>query len=679
MKYPSTPVKKHVETIHGHRIIDNYRWLERNTSSNVKKWIDAQNKLVDQVVPRKLQVNFEKELKQNYNFLSMGTPHYCNGQYFGMERRPGQERGVLYVWSGLNGKRRILINPNKLSQQTKHIVSLDYWVISPKGNYVAYGVSEDGKELAVLKVMEVKTGQIIEIIAKNASWASITWMPDETGFYYTKHPDRGSVAANELRYYQKAYYHKLGTKPSSDKEIFGGGRPKEEGYGLELSNDGRWLAISATQDWERNDLYMYDSKSGKLTNLIVGYQAQFEITFTNERVLLYTNYKAPNYRVLSASLDNFILPPDKWGKFIPERKNKLSGYAITKDQLLAIYLINATAQGIRFDLNGKETGKLTLPKHASLSYICARREETEFFYDYQSFTTPGIINHYNPATRIISVYYRNRSTINESDYLIKQEWFKSKDGTQVPMFIVHHKGLRLNGKNPTILYGYGGFEMSNLPFFLRHLTPWLSRGGVYAIANIRGGGEFGKTWHTGGIKKYKQKSYDDFIAAAQYLITKKYTNNKKIGILGASNGGLLVSAVAVQTPELFKAVVSQVPLTDMVRFPKFLIASRWKSEYGDPDNPEDLKYILKYSPYHNVKNSKNYPAFLFITAENDTRVHPMHAYKMAALLQSKENKEPVLVYTENSTGHQGSLTMSRFYKDQAKILTFFVEQLGLNK
>jgi prolyl oligopeptidase len=272
-----------------------------------------------------------------------------------------------------------------------------------------------------------------------------------------------------------------------------------------------------------------------------------------------------------------------------------------------------------------------------------------------------------------------KSSINTTDYLVKQEWFKSKDGTRVPMFIVHRKNVRLNGKNPTILYGYGGFESSATPYFLRPWIPWLSRGGIYVIANIRGGGEFGKTWHTDGIKENKQKSFDDFIAAAQHLINKKYTNHQHLGISGASNGGLLVSAVAVQKPELFRAVVSQVPLTDMVRFPDFLIASRWASEYGDPKNPLDLKYILKYSPYHNVKKTKRYPAFLFTTGEDDTRVHPMHAYKMAAILQSLDNKGLILVYTEPSTGHQGSLTMSSFYKDVARIIAFFAEQLGLKK
>jgi prolyl oligopeptidase len=502
-------------------------------------------------------------------------------------------------------------------------------------------------------------------------------LPDDSGFFYTAHPKLGTVPKGEERYHEKTYFHKIGTKPISDKQIFGDGRPKEDMTVLYLSVDGRWLIISASLDWERYDLYLYDTKTCKTSDLIVGYNAKFEIVFTKEHMLLFTNYQAPNYRILYSDLKT---PPNDlklWKRLIPERKHNIDYYWLTTDKILVAYQINGSVKGYEFDYCGKEIAVIPMPKHASLTEISANKYETEYFYTYASFITPQVTMHYNPETRKYSELFRLKSTLNETDYEVKQEWFHSKDGTKVPMYIIHHRNIKLDGKNPTILSGYGGFESSNLPYFLRNLVPWLMRGGIFAIANIRGGGEFGKTWHTSAIRKNKQKSYDDFIAAAEHLIAKNYTNNQHLGIQGGSNGGLLVSTVAVQKPNLFKAVVSQVPLTDMVRFPKFLIASRWISEYGDPNDPKELKYILRYSPYHNVDKRKNYPAFLFTTAVNDTRVHPMHAYKMGALLQSLNGKEPVLIYTQNSAGHTGAQTMSRLYKNQARVLAFFAEQLDL--
>ncbi|MEX1995349.1 MAG: prolyl oligopeptidase family serine peptidase [Candidatus Saccharimonadales bacterium] len=677
MKYPITFSKLLVETILGHRINDNYRWLEDGQKSKVKKWVEAQNKLTDQVIPKSLRTQLEKQLMRSYKFPSTKAPEPYNGSYFWWERQPEEEQGVLYVRNGLRGKKNVLVNPNKLSQASGHIVSLDYWFPSRSGQYLAYGTSHGGDELSVLKVLNVRTGKDLETVAENASWTSVAWMPDETGFYYTKHPVPGSVPKGEERYHQKAYYHQLSSVPSSDNEVFGKGRPKEDMLRLELSVDGRFLVISVSQNWERNDLYLYDTRLQKVTDLLVGYDAQFGLAFTDKRAFLCTNYKASNSRILSA--DQYKLPtnPNQWENFIPERKHKLEWYQITKDQILAVYLIDAGEKAVSFDLKGKETGKLPMPDHASLLRIGARREEDEFFYEFASFTTPGVTCHYSPTHRKITEFDRMGSLLNESNYLVKQKWFKSKDGTKVPMFIVHHKSLKLNSKNPTILYGYGGFESSVTPHFLRAFVPWLEKGGIYASANIRGGGELGKTWHTGGIKKNKQKSYDDFTAAAEHLISKKYTSNKHLGILGASNGGLLVSVVGVQRPELFKAIVSRVPLADMVRFPNLLIASRWIAEYGDPTKPEDLSNILKFSPYHNVKKDVEYPAFLFTTADNDTRVDPMHARKMTALLQGVNSNNPILLYTESSAGHMGSITMSRFYRDQARVLAFFIKQLGL--
>jgi prolyl oligopeptidase len=675
--YPSTPKKELTETIHGYRIVDNYRWLENSEDATVKKWITAQNGLTDEIIPKKPRLLLENKLQRSYYFPTINVPFPCGDLYFWRERQPEQDQNVLCVRKGLRGKKRILVDPNQLTKNSDHIISLDYWSQSPNGKLVAFGISQDGDELSTIKILNVSTGKDVETIADNAPWASIQWLPDSSGFFYTKGPKLGSVPKGDERWFNKVYYHQLGNNPDLDKLIFGKGRPKEDLLQLELSIDGKLLVISASQNWVRNDLFLYEVDSGKITDLIVGYDAKFGLLFMGSKAILWTDYHAPNGCLLSAELNNLPHDPNEWSRFIPERKDALEWFHITKDQILCIYLINAMEKVVTFDQKGKETGLLPMPKYASLLSIGSRREESQFFYDFASFITPGTIYRYTPETHSTAEYYHVGSTLNENDYVIKQEWFKSKDGTKVPMFIVHRKNLKLDGKNPTILYGYGGFASSGTPGFLRAYTPWLEKGGVYASANIRGGGEFGKEWHLGAIKENKQRSYDDFIAAAEHLISKKYTDNQHLGILGGSNGGLLVSAVAVQRQELFRAVVAQVPLTDMVRFPNLLIAARWTSEYGDPTKAKDLKNILKFSPYHNVKVGTEYPAFLFTTSDNDTRVDPMHARKMAALLQNTNSHHPILLFTDKSAGHMGAQSMSRFYKNHARILAFLADNLRL--
>lgn len=672
MKYPETPVKEIVEKIHGFTVKDPYRWLE-DDSPQVKAWTAQQNKLAQSSLDKKLVSIFEKDLKASFNFKADQMPRRRGDLYFYAERRPRQDQFVLYVKKGLTGRGRELVNPNKLSGDT--IVTLDYWAPSPKGRLLAYGISSSGDELSELKVMDVATGADIESVAPNASWADVEWLPDESGFFYTRFPDPGTVPAGEERLHNKVYFHKLGA--SSDRMVFGQGRNKEEMLGLELSHDGAKLVISAQRDWVRNDLYIYDVKRRKLEDLITGLDGWFSVDLAEQKTFLYTNYGAPNGKILAAELPDLPKKLDEWNEVVPESDIKLEWMQPTADRLLLTYLTDAVQRTYVHDYSGRRLQELKIPKNASVLSVSASSREKEFFYEYVSYVSPGVITRYDPEKDAYEEYSRMGALIDPDDYEVKQEWFKSKDGTGVPMFIVHRKGLSKDGTNPTILGGYGGFEVSNIPRFLRAYTPWLERGGVYAVANIRGGGEFGKSWHKDGIRSKKQNSYDDFIAAAEHLINSKYTSPRHLGISGASNGGLLVNAVAVQRPDLFKAVDSGVPLADMVRFPHSLIASRWISEYGDPAVRDDLKNILSFSPYHNVKPNQEYPAFFFTTAEHDTRVHPFHARKMAALLQRVNQTNPVLIYTDLSSGHMGSLTMTNFYKNEAMTLAFFAKELGL--
>lgn len=675
MQYPISPIKKVTKTIHGHKITDNYRWLEDTNSIQVKNWVKAQNKLTNKFIKPELRAKLEKEIAQSFNFPSFGIPYLIGGWYFQLNRTPKEDQHILYVSKSLDGKKRVLIDPNKLSKKNNNTTSLDFWFPSSHGKYLAYGISYNGNELSILKILNIKTGKDLEIVAQNASYSSVAWLDDESGFYYTKHPDPGSVKIDDERYYEKVFFHRIGTDAKFDEEIFGKNRSKEEAFGLNLSPDNSLLFISSNQNMQHDDIILYNILNKEIKELIKGYMCHNCIYFTEDKILLLTNYKAPNYRILSTSIKNLLTDLDKWNEFIPEKNNKLEWCQITNDQLIAVYLINASYRAITYDLTGKETGKLLMSNHASILEISTNPKESEFFYEFSSFVTPEVTYRYNSKTKHMYEFNRMDSIIDDKDYIVKQEWYKSKDGTSIPMFIVHHKDVKLNSKNPTILYGYGGFEISLTPTFLAGIVPILKRGWVYALANIRGGGEFGDKWHQDGIKEKKQNSYDDFIAAAEYLINNKYTDNHHLGIMGGSNGGLLVNVVAIQRPELFKAVVSLVPLADMVRFPNFLIASRWVQEFGDPSNSKDLINLLRFSPYHNVKDGVEYPAFFFATASKDTRVDPMHAYKMTALLQSKNKKNPVLLYNDSKSGHMGSASYSHFYKEQARLLAFFIEQL----
>jgi prolyl oligopeptidase len=676
MDYPSTPVRAVAEEIHGKTIVDNYRWLESNDDPDVHAWSSAQNELTEKMISPKLRKKLATELAQNFGFTAVDLPSHDGQFYFWTERKPGVDQSILYVKEGLDGKKRPLIDPNKISTKDR-TVTLDFWQPSSNGHLLSYGMSEAGNELSVLSVLDVTSGEDLEMIARNASYASMEWLPDDSGFYYTKHPDPGTVPEGEERLHHRAYFHKLGQDSKDDKLIFGEGRHKEDSIDLRLSPDGKLLFISVTRDWLKEEVFIYETATGRVRELIVGLEGQFSAVPLTDKVLMWTNYLSPNGRILAASIDNIPQDLAQWEVFIPESEHKLEGFFVTEDKILVSYLIDAAYRCQIYDHQGKQHGELPMPAHSSILRYSAHRQHKEFFYEYASFVTPGTSHRYNPENESYGPYYQMTAVMDPTAYEVKQEWFESADGTRVPMFIVHKRGLEPDGSNPAILYGYGGFESSTTPWYLRSYEPWLRRGGIMAIANIRGGGEFGKKWHLDGIKDKKQNSYDDFIGAAQHLVSAGYSSPERLGILGGSNGGLLVSAVAMQKPELFGAVVSQVPLTDMVRFPDFLIAGRWTSEYGDPKVKNDFERILKFSPYHNVRQGQSYPAFLFTTADQDTRVHPLHARKMAAQLQSLAGGRPVLLYTERETGHVGSLTMSRFYDDMARVLTFFAQELSL--
>ena len=531
--------------------------------------------------------------------------------------------------------------------------------------------------MAVMHIKNVDTGINLSEQIPRCRYSQISWLPDDSGFFYTRNPWLGTVPKNEEHLHTKVYFHKMGENPEKDELIFGEGRPKDEMLGLSISIDGRYLAISSALKWTENDIYVYDRDTRRTIPLTVGIPAKFSAQFLEDKIIIKTNYNANNFRVISVSLSKMFSPIREWEELIPEREYLLQSVTTTKSKIIVTYLENAYSKVVMFDHNGKVVEEIAFPPYSSTAGISGNLEEDEFFYGVDSFTFPKITYRYSPSENKFEIYRKTDNPIDPDSYVVKQEWCKSKDGTKVPLFVFHRKDMPTGKANPAILYGYGGFAHIDTPKFMKKFVPWIERCGIFAVANIRGNAEFGEKWHKGGIRENKQNSFDDFIAVAEHLIEKGYTDQDHLGILGGSNGGLLVSVVAIQRPELFKAVCARVPLTDIVRFPKFGIASRWIHEYGNPQIKEDLQNILKWSPYHNIKNGIEYPSFLFTTANKDTRVHPLHARKMTAALQSVNKNNPVLIFTEMEAGHGPGKPIKKIVESQAFLLTFFAQSLEM--
>ncbi len=674
-RYPKTKIDPVVEKMYGKTIIDNYRWLEDGEKQEVKNWVKAQNTFTEKILKKiSGRKQFQKELLSYMKTGWQSSPLPVRGIYFWSQQKAGQNQPVVYFKKGLSENSNVLIDPNKLAKQG--IVSVDYWRVSPKGTYIAYGLSCGGDENATLYIKKVKAGKILKDTIKNARWAIVSWLPDESGFFYVCEPAPGSVPQGDEHYFRRIFFHQLGDDSKNDQMIFGAGRPKADMPSMHLSPDGRWLVIEASSDWTRNDVFLYDVINKKTRPIVEGIDAKFDAYLAKDKIYLVANYRAEKFRVLMAEVNKLPKKIEDWQVFIPEEKHRLAFLVFTEDKILANYLVNVCSAVRIFNYDGRQVGSLPLPELSVISNFGSRREEKEFFFKVVSFFSAGTIFRYDSKDGNYKIYHREKLELNQKEFQARQTWYKSFDGIKVPMFIFAKKSVKLDGKNPALLYGYGGFDNSATPHFLRAWLPFLRRGGIYVIANIRGGGEFGESWHRGGILKNKQKSFDDFQAAAGFLIKQKYASPQKLAIIGGSNGGLLVGACLVQRPDLYKAVICEVPLLDMVRFPKFLVAARWVNEYGNPSKKEDFYRIIKWSPYHNVKKGVEYPNVLFTTANKDSRVDPLHARKMAALLQAVNKQNIVLLRTESDAGHGSGKPLGKVINETADILAFLKGQLG---
>jgi prolyl oligopeptidase len=668
---------------HGTRVIDSYRWLEKADSPEVQKWVSEENEYTRALLdPLTGRAAIQKRLTELLSIGSVSAPVLAGRHYFYTRREGLQNQPVLYVRDSLNGSDRVLVDANSLAADGT--IALDWFQPSENGKYVAYGTSPSGSEMSTLHVIESKAGEILPDTIERTRAASIAWLHDNSGFYYTRYPKKGEVPPGQEMYNRHVYFHLLGSPVETDNAIFGEGRGPEDWPGVSLSNDGRWLLINVSEGWTKSELFLMDLKSDKAPiRLTTGKNFLYSADIYDGKVYITSNEDAPRYRVFVTDAGNF--DREAWKEIIPQSDAVLQGAAVFGGKLVAQYEQNASSQVKTFDLDGKKLNDIALPAIGTVYSSGGKWNRDEVFYGFQSFTFAPSIYRYDLKDGSTSLWTKvDAPSIEASAYDVQQEWFNSKDGTRVPMFVVHKKGLQKNGKNPTLLTAYGGFNVSLTPTFSRTAYLWMEHGGIYAVANLRGGAEFGEDWHRAGMLDKKQNVFDDMIAAAQHLISEKYTDKQHLAIQGGSNGGLLMGAMITQRPDLFRAVVCQVPLLDMLHYQDFQIAKLWIPEYGTAENPDQFKWLYAYSPYHHVKTGVEYPAILFMTADTDTRVDPMHAKKMTALMQAaaqngSSHTRPILLRIESKAGHGAGKPVTKQIEEFTDVYSFLFWQLGVKE
>jgi prolyl oligopeptidase len=676
---PKTKVAPVEDTVQGHKIVDPYRYLENSDDPDTKLYVErelAYTRSILDPLPGREKIN--NRLTQLLSIGTVNAPQFGGKYYFHTRRDRGQNQPVLYVREGVNGADRPLLDVNKLSADGT--VALDWWYASDDGKYIAYGTSPGGSEKSTLRVLETATGKTLPDTIEHTSAASIAWRTDNSGFYYTRYPRKGDVPEGEEVYHRHVFYHALGADPTKDPLIFGSGRKPEDWPNISLSHDNRWLLIDVEEGWTKSEMYLVDCQStNPPVEITTGRNFLYGADIFEGKLYITTNEDAPRYRVFIADATN--PKRENWKELIPETDAVLQGASVAGGKLFLQYEHNVASELKLFSLDGKKLAEIPQPAIGNVFGVGGREDRSEIFFAFQSFTVPPTVYRYDSGKSTLWDGVEAPS-IDSSAYEVRQEWYRSKDGTKVPMFVVSKKGLALTGKNPTLLTGYGGFNVSNSPTFKRDVYLWLEHGGVYAVANLRGGSEFGEDWHRAGMLEKKQNVFDDFIAAAEYLIAQKYTDRNHLAISGGSNGGLLMGAMITQRPDLFRAVICAVPLLDMLRYQNFQIAKLWIPEYGSADDPKQFDWLYAYSPYHHVKPGVEYPAMLFMTADTDTRVDPMHAKKMTALMQAvakngASKDRPILLRIDTKAGHGQGKPVTKQVEDSTDIYSFLFWQLGV--
>ncbi|SFU57632.1 prolyl oligopeptidase family serine peptidase [Pseudoduganella namucuonensis] len=680
ISYPVTRKVEQTDTYHGTAIADPYRWLEDANSAETKEWVDAQNKVTQgylaQIPAREA---IRQRLTKLWNFERYSVPYKEGGRYFYSRNDGLQNQAVLYTMKTLADTPRVLLDPNTLAADGT--VALAGSAVSPDGKYLAYSTAASGSDWNEIKVRGIDSGKDTTDHIKWVKFSSTAWAADGSGFYYSRYdePNEATKLAG-INYFQKLYFHKLGTPQSADTLVYDRPDQKEWGFGGEVTDDGRYLVITSSQGTERKSRVFYKdlkAKDAKVVGLLENFDAAYEF-IDNEGPVFYfrTDKGAPKSRIIA--IDVRKPAPEQWKEVIPEGEQTLVSANIINKQLVVDYLSDAHSAVKVFDMKGRFVREVELPGIGSAGGFGGKRGDTATFYAYTSFTNPTTIYRLDMKSGKSSVYRQPKVDFDPSQFETRQVFYNSKDGTRVPMFIVSKKGIKLDGGNPTYLYGYGGFNISLTPSFSVANLAWVEMGGVYVMANLRGGGEYGEAWHKAGTKLQKQNVFDDFIGAAEWLVANKVTSPAKLSIGGGSNGGLLVGAAMTQRPDLFAAAIPAVGVLDMLRFQKFTIGWAWTSDYGSSDDPEEFKALVKYSPLHNLKQGSCYPATMVTTADHDDRVVPAHSFKFAAAAQAAQaGANPILIRIDTKAGHGAGKPTTKQIEEVSDRWGFLSRALGM--
>jgi prolyl oligopeptidase len=679
--YPETRKVDQVDEYHGVRVEDPYRWLEDDVreSDDVRRWVEAQNEVTSgylEAIPERSRIR--ERLTQLWNYERYSPYSKEGGRYFFFKNDGLQDQQVLYTRRTLLEEPRVLLDPNGWSEDGT--VAIGGTSPSPDGRYLAYARAESGSDWRTWRVMEIDSGGELGDRIEWTKFTNLAWTEDSEGFFYARYPKPEEGAEYQaVARDQQVYYHRLGTSQDDDVLVYEREHQPDLGFGLGVTDDGRWLLITGSRGTSGNLLLARDlTEPYAMPREIVGELEHdvFPLGTVGDTLFVQTDFGAPRMRVMAIDLARS--GRDSWREVIPEAEDTLESVSLVGNLFIARYLDDAKSRVRLFDLEGGPVRDVDLPGIGSVAGFGGRRSDTETFYSFSSFDTPPSVYRYDMASGQSTLLHRAEVDFDPADYRVSQVFFTSEDGTQVPMFLAHKEGIELDGSNPTVLYGYGGFKISLTPYFSPARLAWMEMGGVYAVANLRGGGEYGEAWHEAGIKAKKQNVFDDFIAAAEWLIEKGYTRPDKLAVQGGSNGGLLVGAVMTQRPELFGATLPSVGVMDMLRYHEFTAGRFWIDDYGSAVDPEEFEALYAYSPYHNLRAGTAYPATLVTTADTDDRVVPGHSFKFAARLQETHTgPDPVLIRIETRAGHGGGTPTSKIIEEAADEWAFLVEELGM--
>jgi len=677
--YPATRTGDVVDMYHGTAVPDPYRWLENDVreDAEVSDWVDAQNEVTFGYLHALEQRGVIRDrLEQLWDYEKSSSPHKVGDKYYLTKNDGLQNQSVWYVLDDLESEPRVLLDPNTLSEDGT--VALSGSSFSDDGRYLAYALSAGGSDWKTWHIMDLATGDTLDDTIEWSKFSGAAWLPDGSGFFYARFPEPDSATAMVGRNMnQELFFHRTGTAQSEDQLVHKDSEHPEWGWAPSVTEDGAWLVVSAWKGGSKDRVYVRDLRNGigPLVELIPNWDDAWGLVGNEGDVLYFrTDKDAPMYKLVSIDMNNQL---GGFKTVIPEGEALLRGVSQVGGHLVANWLEHATSRVSVHDMDGTKVRTVELPGIGSAGGFGGRHDDTETFYSFSSFTTPSSVFRYDVATGESTRWWQPEVDFNPADYVVRQVFVESADGTILPMFLAHRAGLIRDGSNPTLLYGYGGFNLNMTPYFSSSRLAWMEMGGVFAMPNLRGGGEYGKDWHEAGTKLHKQNVFDDFIASATWLIDNGYTTPAHLGIQGGSNGGLLVGACMTQRPELFGAALPAVGVMDMIRYAEFTIGRAWVPDFGDPHKADEFAALIAYSPYHNCTASTNYPPTLITTGDTDDRVVPGHSFKFAAALQAAHAGDaPVLIRIDRKAGHGAGKPTSMRLDEVADQWTFLAEHLG---